>query len=172
MDTDGFPSTEKDALITAIWPDGTIVWSENSVEGGGPYRAASLETAKVEELVGRLWRLDLLSKPGINRMMLGPDTSCTVIAVAHGSRFEQCASWHELFELNPGLVATDRGIESLQGRTREQALADSSPDYRQFRHEWGQAREIIGEYIPESGAALDAFPVKTVRLHHPDNPNR
>lgn len=168
MGPDGSLAANDDCLIVSIWRDGRIVWSEDSTDGGGPYYEGFLKTAEVEELVDRLWQLDLLSKSGVNRMMLGPDASCTVIAVAHGSRLEECASWHELFEQNPGLVATDRGIESLQGRTREQAIAASSRDYRQFRYEWNQARKIIAEYISESGALLDAFPVKTIRLRHHD----
>jgi hypothetical protein len=42
----------------------------------------------------------------------------------------QLQSWHELFEANPELAATSRGISSLDGRNRADMLRADDPNDR------------------------------------------
>ena len=52
------------------------------------------------------------------------DSEATVIACSRDGRQLSIESSHELFEQNPQLVATGRGIESLDGRSRDKVLSE------------------------------------------------
>jgi hypothetical protein len=65
------------------------------------------------------------------------------------------ASSIEGFERNPGLVATDHGIELLQGRDRGEVIATQSEAHRHLRASWGNAVESLSLLIPASGEHLD-----------------
>ena len=58
-------------------------------------------------------------------------------------------SWHEIFEETPTLFAGERGIRSLGKRTREQALATETENYRHYRAVWSEIRNAVTSWLPE-----------------------
>ena len=58
-------------------------------------------------------------------------------------------SWHEIFELDPSLVATEAGIEKLETRTRDEVMVLQSDEYKEFRSAWNEIRQLIISMIPE-----------------------
>ena len=67
---------------------------------------------------------------------IGPSAGYRVITISYAGKKFELSSWHEQFESNSRLVVTDTGVQPLSGRTRAQALARTSSEYRQFRKLW------------------------------------
>src|SRR3990172_2120466 len=109
-------------LIFAAWPDGHVVWSENPVEGGPPYRSAHVKPQRVARTGARLENDGLLDDANLSRAYFGPDASFTTILVRSGKRQLAMQSWHELSEANGTTVGTPSGIEALEGRRRADVL--------------------------------------------------
>jgi len=63
----------------------------------------------------------------------GPDGGFIEIIVKSGQESWTLRSWHPLYEENPNSVATINGLETLDGRSREEVLAAQPEDYRNFR---------------------------------------
>ena len=63
---------------------------------------------------------------------------CTV-----GGSERRLASWHESFESNGELAVNQNGVFKLDGRSRADALAEASSDYRRFRTLWGDVRLLM-----------------------------
>ena len=52
----GFRPSVEPRLILAIWGDGRVVWSEDRLQGGSPYRAGQIDAKRLTALVSRLER--------------------------------------------------------------------------------------------------------------------
>jgi hypothetical protein len=149
------PETEdgRAPLFVALWADGTLCWSEDRSGGGAPYRTARLPVERVEELHSKLCT-GLEPEPARGRLYGVHDHSITDIAVRCGSRVLGLSSCIESFESDPRLVATDHGIESLEGRDRTAVLAQQSPAMRQFRELWRECVDLIWSAVPDIGDPL------------------
>jgi len=72
----GNPEAFRPRVIVALWANGHIVWSENSIEGGPPYREATLEPSRVEKLLKNLEGRGVFADPGLSsRLNFGPDSA-------------------------------------------------------------------------------------------------
>jgi hypothetical protein len=140
-------------LIAAVWGDGKVVWSKDRVRGGAPYLAGHIDPKKLTALVARLERDGAFADERLGRAHFGPDSQFTTVVVNSGKRRLKLESWHEVFETNEKLVATSRGIGSLDGRRREDVLREDTADYRHFRSTWDGIRAAIGDLIPKEGQA-------------------
>ena len=166
----GNPDAIRPRVIVALWADGRIVWSDNSIEGGPPYREATLEPARVEELLKNLEERDVFADPGLSsRLYFGPDSTWSAIVVLHDGKYLNMQSWHELFEQRPNLVGTAQGITSLGQRSREEVLADQPEEYREFRRVWSVVKEALLALIPgEGGKPSDvSFTAERVSVEQP-----
>ncbi|MCC6360300.1 MAG: hypothetical protein IT450_16275 [Phycisphaerales bacterium] len=94
-----------------------------------------------------------------NKNQFGPDSAATAITVRCDGEAIELISWHELFEQNPNLIATEHGITTLDGRDRATVAAGASAEYRQFREAWDRIRELGQGLVPEIGEACDAPPI-------------
>ncbi len=149
------PSREEDpdGIIVAIWKNGNAIWSEDDMNGGTPYFKGTIGKAGFDKIINDLLKSGFFK---ISRDLYHVfDASYITITVVYDDNFRELISCHELFEQNENLVASDHGIESLEGRDRNKVIEGGSSEYREFRKTWKQARTIIKSSIPDSGEKLE-----------------
>ncbi len=138
-------------FISAVWPDGRIVWSRDQQAGGPPYLTASIEPARITKLLKQFEQRGVFNRRGARRLWFGPDSSFHAIWLQSGTRHTRLETWHELFERNPKLVVINGGVTSLDGRSREEAIRGDTKEFREFRHLWSDLRAAMTALIPPSG---------------------
>lgn len=142
-------------VIVALWADGHIVWSDNSVEGGPPYREATLEPARVEELLKNLEERGVFADPGPKRYF-PPDSAWTAIVVLHDGKYLSMQLWH-LMDRDP----EREWISSNQPEKYER--------YQSFRRVWSEVKEALLGLIPGQGAKPSdvSFTLERVSVDQP-----
>src|SRR5688572_20891566 len=63
----GIASKGASALVLAIWPDGTVIWSEDRLAGGAPYRTGTVDRKKVKALLADFDRDGFFADPTLSR---------------------------------------------------------------------------------------------------------
>jgi hypothetical protein len=144
------PEPEDLPLVAAIWPDGQILWSADRVSGGSPYSAARVTTSEVAELVEHL-RAWIEECPAESRSYRIPDAAHQELTLLEGDRLSGLASCIDLFEIQPNLVATDHGIEGLEGRDRSTIVTAQSQAHRDLRRTWKRCVDAVLATIPPGG---------------------
>ncbi len=138
-------------LHVAVWPDGRIIWARRESTPDPPLLESKIDPAVVSLFLSDLQSRRVFDDPSLADAHFGPDSAFTVIHVASGGTCVKLRSWHESFEANPQLVATDHGIEALSGRTRDAVLKDQSNSYRRFRQVWAHIQETVSTWLPATG---------------------
>jgi hypothetical protein len=139
-------------VLTAVWADGTIVWSKDQKDGGTPYLTAKIDPAKVTTYLDKLEKDGVFKKKPDDLVHVGPDASYHRIDLTRGKQHVELISWHELFERKPNLIATSHGIQSEPDKeAREKLIANDDPSYRAFRTLWKDIRTFTTSLIPENG---------------------
>lgn len=155
-----------DRGVFAAWPDGVIAWSDDVVNGGGPYQIARVDAAAVSRGVQEIAH----GGEWLAERRFGPDARWTHLLVDLGGQaVVDVGSWHELAELNPNLVVTAAGIEPLAGRSRTAVLAAQPSSYREFRERWARVKTRALSLIQE--AQRPAAPQDRARIAWPDSGN-
>lgn len=126
-------------IILRVRADGSAIRSQNDLIGGGPYTAFQVSKDELRQFFAEMEAANVFDEDGI-KMNIGPSASYTEVVLRdHGHRV--CfMSWHEWAEDNPGLVATEHGIQPLDGRDRQQILAEQGQAYKAFRLKWDLIR--------------------------------
>jgi hypothetical protein len=148
--------TEIYSLHIAVFDDGTIIWSQAPKRLGAPYRMAKLTTDAFKALKSAL--ADDVSPPLPDDIFrsFGPDSSPLVIGYELDPRRPmELASWHEGLESNSQVVVTQDGIELLEGRDRNAAVARRSPAYRRFLDRWQRLTLALEQAVPATGDRID-----------------
>lgn len=136
-------------LILAIWPDGKVVWSENRLKGGSPYRCGQIKNGKVKDLLARFEKDGLfVEDKNLSRAHFGPDAPFTTILLRDGKNELKMQSWHELFESGGGLMATGSGVGPRTDRGWAAEMKKEPNDYLYFRMIWSETRGRLFDLIP------------------------
>ena len=142
----GVVLNESRRLIVGVWGDGRVVWSDDHVKGGGPYRAARVEPARVEQLLRDLHAAGFFDEK--RTVNFGPDASYTVLAAADGSQRQWLGSWHDPAPANPNVFIGEGGMSAVEpGKPRPQ----HSPEYAKFLKTWAESRRLIEQIAPQGG---------------------
>lgn len=146
----GLASSGKPELVIGIWGDGQVVWSEDRVYGGAPYRSGTVDPKQVAALIARLRKDGVFDNEKLARSNFGPDSKFTSILIKSGKQQLKMESWHELAEDSGKTVATSAGISSLNGRRRYDVLANDKAEYLHYRLVWAEIRASIATLIPDT----------------------
>ncbi len=149
-------------IVVAVWEDGEVVWSQDAVSGGPPYRIGRCAPEKVKAFIEDLERKAVFGDEALGRPNFGPDSSFTTIQIDAGHRRLKMQSWHELYERGGKVVAASYGLTPLEGKTIESFLKTEPESYQKYRRIWSAIRTAITSFIPDSGNLLD--PTKEIRL--------
>lgn len=150
-DSVGEAGDAEPAIIFAAWPDGQIVWSDDRLHGGPPYREAQIKPNKVISLLARLEKDGLFADEKLKHARFGPDSSFTALLIKRGDEQIEMRSWHELFEASGKLIATNHGVAALEGRRRLDVLRKEPADYLYFRFVWSETRGRLVDLVPNDG---------------------
>lgn len=154
-------------IIIVVWVDGRIIWSKDDARGGQPYFQNNIEPKKIREFLKSLEQDGVFCSSQSDKSYLGPDSDYIEIAIYDGTNRLYVGSWHELFEKNPNLVATNTGISSMKyygGISRQEVLDKQPDDYREFRRIWNIVREEAKTLIPEDGQQIEDAKFEIRRL--------
>jgi len=142
-------------LIFAAWDDGYVVWSENSVEGGIPYRAGRIDPAKLHAFLKKTHSDGLHQDASLAQPQFGPSSRTTVLLAKFEGNALKMQSWHELFELDGKVVATKGGVAPLDGRSRFDVLRQEPTDYLFYRFVWDELRLGAAFLTPSESKPVD-----------------
>ena len=157
----GFGSNFEKTLIVAVWNNGDMLWSTNTVSGGKPYLYNKVNASNdVHKLLASFQAKGYLS-PEFSKLIVGPEASCTRIVISSGTNVLNTGSWHEIFERNQNLVALSTGIRALKkGESREAALKKDKAEYLQYRAMWTDIRSQINIILPEKGSPIEDVEIR------------
>ena len=155
----GLGSRGGPGIIFAAWPDGHVVWSDDHLKGGPPYRTGDVDPKKVTALLARFAKDGLFADKKLNQSNFGPDSSFITVFVKSGKKQVKMASWHELFEATEKTVVTHNGVSGLEGQRRLDVLRKEPADYLFYRFVWSETRGRLNELIPVYSIASDGEPV-------------
>ncbi len=138
-------------VIVAVWSSGRIVWSEDVINGGPPYKTGRVRMTRLKEFLRSIESEGLFEDMGLRLSHTSPDSVYTSVVVRDGPKYLAMHSEHELWEARPEFVGTSRGIEVLEGRNREDVWDEWAADYMLFRWFWEEVKEGMLSLIPEDG---------------------
>ncbi len=141
-------------LILVVWGDGHVVWSEDQVNGGAPYRSGQVSAKRVAAMLTQIAKDGAFDDQKLRRPRFGPDSRFTTILVKAEGRELEMQSWHELFEQHGKTVETSAGLEPLSGRRRLDVLRQEPADYLYYRFFWSEIRETVARLIPSENASI------------------
>lgn len=166
-------------VITAIWQDGTVIWSKDNVRGGPPYFRGNIDPDGLESVLQGLAADEAFVVPYAYQNNFGPDSFFTAVYLFHKGLAFFSRSWHEMAEQNSKVVAASGGMLSLtalDGKSREEFLKDDKEDYLKYRQMWERIRRAITSLLPEKGEeTFVEFEMKDVESEvavEVDNPRR
>ena len=136
-------------LILGAWPDGTVIWSENRLNGGSPYYTATVKPEVLAEALQALKARGFF-RDG-NHSYYGPDSQCTSIAVRTGDDYVELHSWHELFEQGGLGIGEHFGLTDLDSRNFYDTIANQPREHLLFRLRWYDARMAASHLRPAVG---------------------
>jgi len=93
--------------------------------------SAKNEATRVQIL--RFWQEAKKAFPKDGRNLYGPDSGYVEITITNGEEKIVVRSWHPLYDKNRKVVVTSLGVESLEGRNREEVLKADKEWYREAR---------------------------------------
>jgi hypothetical protein len=142
-------------LVLGVWADGYVVWSEDRVRGGPPYRAGRADPKKVAAFFAKVE----VDHPFDDKMLgkqshIIPDADYATLFVKSGKETLFLCSVHELFEENPKVVVKGAGVEPI-GAGRYAALKKAPRGFLFFRLVWGEIRSGAAGLTP-----ADSKPVR------------
>jgi hypothetical protein len=142
-----------------------------STSGGPPYFERFIERGAVKNLILLLDHKGYFQRPALSRAYFGPDALTSAMVIASGTRALTLESWHELAELDSHVIATSHGLQSLEGRTREEVRAEEKDeDYILFRRAWEEIRSALLDLTPkEDEKSVDSMEFEIRQIGVPGN---
>ena len=141
------------ALVMAVWPDGTAVWSEDRTAGGPPYRISRVDPKRLAATLKRIEADGYLEEASLNHLHFGYDAGSTVLLAKAGKKVVKMQSWHELGESN-GNVAWENGLGPAN-EPRLAALKRESAKYLHYRMAWAELRNQLTALIPSESRPIE-----------------
>ena len=154
----GLRSSSGPKLIVCLWGDGSIVWSDDKVNGGPPYFTAQVKPEVVSATFKKLLDIGVFDVPRLKQSNFGPDSKFTTILVRTEGKELKMDSWHELYESGGKVVAGEHGLTGLEGKKLLPVLAEQPTDYLHYRMTWSELRLNAANLIPKSGTESTGAP--------------
>lgn len=143
--------------LVFVFDDGRVLWSEDPVKGGAPFRVGQVPPSVLKALAGRVEGYDAAGRAALTTVSVGPDATHAVLYVrTDGDQHVLMKSWHPR-DPKAQFVATSRGLVSREGRDPAAVLAADTAEYRRFRQVWA---ELEGELTRLTASAGSPKPVR------------
>jgi hypothetical protein len=150
----GLSTGSFDRLIVAAWADGTVIWSDDRVSGGPPYRRAQIPAARVIDTIQYLSDRGIFEVESLQGIVAPPDARYTAVIVHHDGKRMLMGSSHELLERH-GSVATEGAHTGLDGE-RLYARLEREPSTWLFRRMiFAEIQRVAWALVPTAGEPID-----------------
>ncbi len=143
-------------VIVVAWSDGTIVWSSDSVRGGGPYRIGHIKPERISGVLLQLSDRGAFDISQLTEANMGPDSTFATILARYQGRELKMESWHEYQEIDGKGVARNTGSEPLYGTKLWSALETEPAEYLHYRMCWLEIKLAAFLLLPASGEITEA----------------
>lgn len=130
-------------LVAMVCSNGQTVWSKNGISGGSPFVWGQIDPKILRKFISDLDKRGAFEDKALARAWFGPDSKTSVIEIKDGNKTLRMESWHELFEQNPKLIVTAKGVETLGARSREEVMKAQPEEYKHFREIWDTIRKTV-----------------------------
>lgn len=144
--------TEPIKLITAIWSDGTVIWSENREKGGEPYLVSNITQQRAESTISTI--NEVVESLETNRDFRTAISSYSGILIRFRGNENVLLTSHEFQELDTNANSTNASRLNDFPRQGSQLAATASTQYRLFRKLWTAIKQLIIDSHPNDGAAI------------------
>ncbi len=123
------------AALSASWADTPAI---KVVEHSSRGESKDIGTVSAKDDATRIeilkfWQEAKKVFPKDRQNLYGPDSGYIEITITNGEEEIVVRSWHPLYEKNLKVVVTSHGVESLEGRNREEVLKADKEWYREAR---------------------------------------
>jgi hypothetical protein len=142
------PGEKDDPLGPAvcIWDDGRVLWNPTNPWSRDAVVCGTLTPEQVRDVHQRVLE-GFRALGNVRTSHYPPDSSYLAIFARDGDTYRVLKSTHDLLA-SGDLIATDHGIEALNGRDRAAVLAGTPPEYRHFLEQWAVCRDALTPVRP------------------------
>jgi len=137
---DGVSEERDDTLVFLLASNGQVIQREKNSDGEHMYFTRRISTReavdKLEKIHGMLREFKDLA---LNSLVVLHGSKTTLLIELDGSEIS-IESSHDVYEENPNLVCTVRGVERLNGLKKLDILARQPNSYLLFRSAWSELR--------------------------------
>jgi hypothetical protein len=156
------PGQPRIRVISAIWRNGDVVWSQDRLYGGPPYYVAHIDAKRVDIAIGQLESMGVFSTK--NRFIAAGcvvlDLPYTEIYLSNGIDSILTASCHEICETNPAVAVTSSGIVAIGEHSRTEQLRGDTEEFQQFRLLWSEIQSTLRGLVPTEGRPCQGTPLE------------
>jgi len=156
--------SDPEKLIMATWENGETIWSTNLFTGGKPYFYGKIsETNNINNILVSFEDKGYFDTKLLKQDRMGADSQYIELFISFGTNIIHTRSWHEIYELNPGIIASSSGLLLLNGRNRETVLRNDKIEYQQYRAAWTDIRSQLNNIIPNNGSIIENVKISIIR---------
>lgn len=137
-------------LVVAVWHDGFVVWSEDRIAGGAPYRSGRVNPENVAAVLAQMKSDGTFTSNELERPILRFHPIYTTILLRSDGRQLRMRSEHELQEMDGQRALTHDGRVSYVDLPRLRVLSGEPAAYLYFRMAWAETRLRIASLIPST----------------------
>lgn len=148
-------------LVYAAWRDGEVVWSDNTVRGGAPYRRGHVPVDQLARTLREAAGEQLLMHPSVEEYAIPDNMSPpkTSIVICFGEYCVQRTASFEVFESTQHLVTANGGWALLKDEQNwREELAREPAGYLEFRQVWAKARRTIIYDAVQAAEEVEVIP--------------
>jgi hypothetical protein len=131
------------SLMFALWADGYCVWHVLEPGSKSAYRCAKLTAETFDQVVGEIKQAGFFGEKSLQDQRLGPDGANYELKVLTKETKFTMVSWHEPYEGNGKVFASDKGLVPLGGETRLAKLKQEPAEYLFYRFAWLELKSTL-----------------------------
>ena len=152
------PQRQGPQLILAAWPDGRVVWSNDRVKGGTPYRQGQIDPKQITGLLKRFERDGLFVEKSVNQGKITIDGHFVTILVRNGNHKVELMSSHDVGEAPEPDGDKQKDAPVVRER-RLNVIRELPPDELMFRFVWADTRLRMTELLPSESTVSTGRPI-------------
>jgi hypothetical protein len=141
-------------VVALVWPDGTVLWSADSLHGGPPYFRGNMGPRSVGALLSKLQKgISPVFEQFEMSVHLDPYAR-QAIGLCLGGQWICKHSDHMLAESRGNVVVTERAtVFLLEDEQPDKWVAEFSEPYRAFRKDWAFVWHEILQSLPDPNSS-------------------
>ena len=137
-------------LVISMWEDGYVVWSENLILGGPPYRCGKINKVVFSKLLTEVENDGYFGDPTLEQANFGPDTQFKTLLIGTNNHRLSMQSLHEL--QTPSRLLPNESRKFLN--TKLGMLSESGAADLYYRLAWAELQLKCLRLLPNSSSPV------------------